>query len=122
MRWRSLRKCPVKDRKNKLSRDIAALETQLENLKYAAGQAMTELHYSLKDFDDEDYFEMNDVLNANHIANPAELLPGAGLSAEEMAEKGISKQRLLKESGGLNLNDLINQAKQKKSNSKGGEK
>ena len=83
---------------------------------------MTELHYSLKDFDDEDYFEMNDVLNAKHIANPAELLPGAGLSAEEMAEKGISKERLLKESGGLNLNDLINQAKQKKSKSKGGEK
>lgn len=83
---------------------------------------MTELHYSLKDFDDEDYFEMNDVLNAKHVANPAELLSGAGLSAEEMAEKGISKQRLLKESGGLNLNDLINQAKQKKSNSKGGEK
>lgn len=56
---------------------------------------------------------MNEILNAKHVATPGEVLPGAGMSSQEMAEKGITKERLLKESGGVSLTALINSKKNK---------
>lgn len=56
---------------------------------------------------------MNEILNAKHVATPDQVLPGAGMSSQEMAEKGITKERMLRESGGVNLTALINSKKNK---------
>lgn len=92
------------------------LKAQVENLKYAEQQALVHMHWTVDDYDNADYFDLNDILRAQPVNDPASLLPGSSMSDQDLQDQHITRARFLHESGGMSLSDLHHNQVQKGGN------
>lgn len=92
--------------KSSIEGTITALETQIENSYFAQQQAITQLHMDPNVYDNYDLFEMNKIMTAHRVDTLDDVLSG-GMSDKDLKDHGLTRDRLLKESGGDNLQEVL---------------
>ncbi|UXE90210.1 hypothetical protein [Limosilactobacillus reuteri] len=116
--WKTPQKAPKADKKAKsrLANTVIQLQTQLDNLLYAEKQAIQYTHWTPEQFDDMDYFELNEIMSSEYTETIDDLQVGHNLSNEDLSKMHTNKQRLNHEAGRLSLNEAIQKVKQYKAN------
>ncbi|WP_229408655.1 hypothetical protein [Limosilactobacillus reuteri] len=74
------------------------------------------MHWTVDEYDNADYFDLNDILRAQPVNDPASLLPGSSMSDKDLQDQHITRARFLHESGGMSLSDLHHNQVQKGGN------
>ena len=103
---KKLTKTERKRLKSSIEGTITALETQIENSYFAQQQAITQLHMDPQTYDDYDLFEMNRIMTAHRVDSMDDVLSG-GMSDKELKDHGLTRDRLLRQSGGGNLQEVL---------------
>lgn len=109
-------KAPSKKKRGSIQNTIIQLETQLDNLKYSEKQAIQYTHWTPAQFDEMDYFELNDIMAAEYTETVNDFQVANNLSDQELAERHTSRDRLARQAGRMSLQEAIahvksNQAK-----------
>ncbi|PEG89563.1 hypothetical protein CP358_01180 [Lactobacillus sp. UMNPBX7] len=105
-----------KKAKSRLANTVIQLQTQLDNLLYAEKNAIQYTHWTPAQFDDMDYFELNEIMSSEYTETIDDLQVGHNLSNEDLSKMHTTKDRLNHEAGRLSLNEAIQKVKQYKAN------
>lgn len=119
MTWRTPRKAPAKSdkkAKGRLANTVIQLQTQLDNLKYAEKQAIQYTHWTPAQYDEMDYFELNDIMSAEYTETIDDLQVGHNLSDEQLGKMHTSRSALNRQAGRLSLDEAISKVEQYKKN------
>ena len=119
MIWKTPRKATTKvdkKAKSRLANTVIQLQTQLDNLLYAEKQAIQYTHWTPEQFDQMDYFELNEIMSSEYTETIDDLQVGHDLSNEDLSKMHTTKDRLNHQAGRLSLNKAIQKVKQYKAN------
>lgn len=92
------------------------MQTQLDNLKYAEKQAIQYTHWTPQQYDEMDYFELNDIMSAEYTETIDDLQVGHDLSDEQLDKMHTNRSALNRQAGRLSLDEAISKVKQYKKN------
>lgn len=119
MIWKTPRKATTKadkKAKSRLANTVIQLQTQLDNLLYAEKQAIQYTHWTPEQFDQMDYFELNEIMSSEYTETIDDLQVGHDLTGEQLSKMHTTKDRLNHQAGRLSLNEAIQKVKQYKAN------
>lgn len=99
-----------------MANTVIQLQTQLDNLLYAEKQAIQYTHWTPEQFDQMDYFELNEIMSSEYTETIDDLQVGHDLTGEQLSKMHTTKDRLNHQAGRLSLNEAIQKVKQYKEN------
>ena len=106
---------PNERRKAKIKMDntVIKLQNQIDTLMFAEKQALQIMHWTPVDYDDMDFFELQDIMSAEEVETAGSIKPAGDLTDSELAERHTSRSKLRKEAGIQTLSEAIARAKAK---------
>lgn len=60
---------------------------------------MLRMHWDIKTFDDQDYFELNKVMSAEKVESVQDFQTGSNLTEQELIDRNTSREQLDKQAG-----------------------